>query len=151
MTATELLIRLTQRELDSLFKAARALPADKLDWKPAPGARSALDQLQEVATFYTTFKSSHDERRFEWSQEKFADWKAERAKITDLDELERITRESYAEVVEKVAALSPEDLSLPVEVPFPGEYTLADIYSYYYWNASYHEGQITYIATLLAE
>ncbi|MEA2553574.1 MAG: hypothetical protein QOJ65_1750, partial [Fimbriimonadaceae bacterium] len=40
MTATELLIHLTEKEIDSLFQAARRLPADKLDWKPAPDARS---------------------------------------------------------------------------------------------------------------
>jgi len=149
MTAIELIIRLTEREIDSLFKAARALPADKLDWKPAPGARSALDQLQEIATSYDTFQSAHKERRVEWSEEMFAKWIAERSKITDLDELEKRTREGYRSALADLQASNPDDLVLPVEMPFPGDFTLVDIYTYYYWNAAYHEGQIRYIASLL--
>jgi len=149
LTAIDLTIRLTERQIDSLFKAARALPADKLDWKPAPGARSALDQLQEIATSYDQFKSAHLERKVEWSQEMFGQWMADRSQYTDLDVLEKMTREGYGKMIADLQAIDPENLTLSVSMPFPGDYTLADIYTYYYWNATYHEGQINYIASLL--
>lgn len=151
LTATELIVRLTEKQIASLFKAARALPADKLDWKPAPGARSALDQLQEIATSYNQFKGAHLERRVEWSQEMLGKWMAERAQYTDLDVLEEMTREGFGKMLADLRALDPEDLTLPVSMPFPGEFNLADIYTYYYWNATYHEGQINYIASLIEQ
>jgi len=150
MTAIELITRQTEKQIDSLFRAARALPADKLDWKPAPGARSALDQLQEIATSYDQFQCAHKERKVEWDGEKFAAWMAERAKITDLDELERLTREGYGKMLADLQGTDPANLTAPVQMPFPGDFSLADIFCYYYWNASYHEGQIYYIGTLLA-
>jgi hypothetical protein len=140
-----------ERQLDSLFRAARTLPADKLDWKPAPGSRSALDQLQEVATSPDQFRAAHAERKMEWSEEKFVQWMAERGELTDLDQLERHAKESHARLFAEIRAMSEEDLELPVQMPFPGEWKVADIFAYYHYNASYHEGQITYIRTLLEQ
>ena len=37
--------RLLDRQIDSLYRAARALPADRLAWSPASGVRTALDML----------------------------------------------------------------------------------------------------------
>lgn len=149
MNANELLIHLTRQQLKGIFQAARSLPADKLDWKPAPEARSALDQLQEYATALSRFKNAWTERRITWSPEEFAAWKAERSKLTDLDELEK---EAIAQTESFVAFLQevrPEEYELPVEMPFPGEFNMADVLSYHYWNGAYHQGQIYYISTLL--
>ncbi|MBN9503780.1 MAG: hypothetical protein BGO01_08360 [Armatimonadetes bacterium 55-13] len=149
MNAFELLTRLTENQIDSLFRAASALPADKLDWQPSANTRSALDQLQEVATALDVFWASFTERKIEWSDEMFAEWKESRSKITSLAELESKTRESTKKLVEFMKGLSAEDLTKPVELPFPGSYTLADVLAYHYWNMSYHEGQITMIGMLL--
>lgn len=149
MNAIDLLIYLTERQIDSIFRAAAAIPADKLEWAPTPGNRSALDQLQEVATAPVAFWSAYSERKVEWDQEKFEKWKAERSKITTLPELEKLTRENIAKVVEFMRGLDPSELTAPVELPFPGSYNLADVLAYNYWNMGYHEGQITYIAAML--
>ena len=149
MNAQELLIHLTNKQVEGLFKAARALPADKLDWKPAPGARSALDQLQEIATALPQFWPMYTERKMAWDDAKFAKWMEDRAKITSLDELERLTKESTKELADYIRAFPDAEWTAPVELPFPGEFNMADILSYHYWNCSYHEGQINYIGTLL--
>jgi hypothetical protein len=149
MNALELLVHLTNRQIDSVFRAARALPADKLDWKPAPGARSALDQLQEIATASDRFFAIYTERKMEWSDEKFAEWMAERQQITSIDELERICKEQTKRLTDYILTVPESELTAPVELPFPGPFNMADVLSYQYWNASYHEGQINYIATLL--
>lgn len=151
MDAIELLCRQIERQIDSLFRAARALPADKLDWKPTPNSRSALSQLQEVATAAEQFWAAHAERKVEWNADEFGRWLQDRQQYDTLDALERKTRETHAKVIEFIRNTKSEDLTLPVEMPFPGEFTLADIFSYYYWNASYHEGQITYIGALLEQ
>lgn len=149
MEATELLTYLTEREIDSLFRAAHAVPADKLDWTPAPGMRSALDMLQEVATALDVFWSIYTEKKMEWSDDAFAKWKEDRSKITSLEELEKKTRESTAKLAEFMKNLDPAELTTPVTLPFPGEWKMADVLAYHYWNMSYHEGQIYSITFLL--
>jgi uncharacterized damage-inducible protein DinB len=149
MNALELLIYLTEKQIDRVFETARKLPPDKLDWKPAPGARSALNQLQEIATSLPEFWPAFTERKMEWDQEKMANWVTEREKITSLDELEAITREHTRRLIDLIKTLDEKDLTTAVQMPFPGPYNMADILSYHYWNAAYHEGQIVYISTLL--
>jgi len=149
MNALQLLCHLTRRQTDSLFRAARNLPAERLDWTPAPGVRSALSQLQEIATANETFKAAWTERKISWSPEAFAKWMEYRSQFTDLDQLEEMTRKSCEDLCEFIMGLQESDLTLPVEMPFPGDFKLADILAYTYWNASYHEGQINYIASIL--
>lgn len=149
MNATELLCYLTDKQVDSLFTAARSVPADKLDWKPAPGARSALDQVQEAATAIDKFWSAYESKKVEWDQEAFNTWQAERGKLTSLDELERICKEQTKRLTDFIRKTNEDDLSLPVSMPFPGDFKFADILAYHYWNCSYHEGQINYIVSML--
>lgn len=149
MEISDYLISRIQKQLDMLFAAARRLPADKLDWKPAPGARSAIDQLQEIATSVDTFWDAHAERKMVWSDETMAKWQAERSKLTTLDELEAKTRESHERLFDFIRTVTPDQMSEPVEMPFPEPFDLAYVLTYYFYNAAYHEGQINYIGSLL--
>jgi uncharacterized damage-inducible protein DinB len=149
MNASELINYLSRRQIDSLFRAARSLPQDRLDWKPAPGARSALDQLQEAATGVSQFWSVITTGTMEGGPESFAKWQEERAKLTSLDELEQRTREETDRLAEYISSLSEAQLAEPITLPWPGEHKKADVAAYHLWNMSYHEGQINYIASLL--
>ena len=60
----------------------------------------------------------------------------------------RLLRENTAVVVDAIGAVSDADLAVNVETPFQTR-TLAQIIAYPYWNMSYHEGQINYIASML--
>lgn len=148
MTAAEYLSRLTRNQIRDLFEAARQLPAERLDWKPTTNSRSALDQLQEVATALDFNWSTYTERKVEWSDERAEQWQRERSQYTDLDELERMAQAATDKLEQFLSTLSDEDWSAPVEFPFPSEYTLGDCVAYHFWNAAYHEGQINYIASL---
>jgi hypothetical protein len=149
MNARELLCRMIERQLDSLFRAARSLPPGRLDLTPA-GGRSALDQLQEVATAPDWFKDAHKNRKIVWSDEMFGAWKEARGKLTSLDEIETHARASHGLLFMDILSMSDSDLEASVEMPFPGEWKVADILAYYHYNAAYHEGQITQISHLLA-
>ena len=150
MTANELLIHLTRSQVKETFDTARQLPADKLDWQPAPGARSALDQLQELATALDFNWDVYVTRRVEWSAEKAERWKAHRSQFTDIDELERMAMAGTERLSAFLATFDSAEFSAPVEFPIPGEFNMADCLSYHYWNATYHMGQINYIASLLS-
>ncbi|MBA3726874.1 MAG: DinB family protein, partial [Armatimonadetes bacterium] len=139
----------TRHQLDSFFEAVHAVPADKLDWKPTPKSRSALDQLQEVAAVFKSVPETVKNRRLDFTAEQFEEYEVDRKKITDPAELERITREGTEELLKFVRSVDPSELTDKVEMPWPGEFKVADVLSYHYWNMAYHEGQIYYISTLI--
>lgn len=149
MNANELICHLTEKQIDRLFETARKFPADKLDWAPTAGNRSALNQLQEVATALPLFLPGIKAKKVEFDPEIFAKWAEERSKITSIDELEKLTKESTKVLTEYVRTIPESELSDKFEMPFPGEFNLADILTYQLWNASYHEGQINYIMFML--
>src|SRR5438309_7750394 len=43
------IVRITQRALDDVCRAALAIPKNKADWVPMGEARSVLNQMQELA------------------------------------------------------------------------------------------------------
>lgn len=151
MNATELMSYLTRKQVKSTFEAARRLPGDKLSWKPTPSSRSALDQLQELATAISYFWSLYSTGKMEWDEENYKKWYAERSQIVDLEELERMALADADRLAQHFGTMTAADLDKEVSMPFPGEYKMADIMAYHYWNASYHEGQINYIGTLLEQ
>lgn len=149
MNAQELLINLTQKRADALFYAVRQFPADKLDWKPTESSRSALDMLQEIATALDRFEELYNKRTLEWNPDAYMAWVAERSQITSLDELQKMTQESTDRLAARIRATDPSEYTAPVQMPFPGDFNVADILAYHLWNMSYHEGQIYYIQTLI--
>lgn len=151
MNSIELLCRATERQLDKLFMVAKQIPEDKLDWSPGEGSRSALDQLQECATAIETFWPSYEKRKMEWSDEMFREWMAERAKLKTMTELEAVCRTQVRKLLDFTKGLTEEQLDEKVQLPFPGDYTLADVILYNQWNMAYHEGQIMYLLQMMGE
>ena len=151
MNATQLLVHMTRRHLDNFFEVLHELPKDKLDWQPAPGSRSALDMLQEVATVFTGVPDAVRARKLEMTPEMFQQYEVERRKITDVAELEAKTRQGTAKFIEFIESVGDDELGDKVAMPWPGEFTVADLLSYHEWNLAYHAAQIYYIGTMLAK
>ncbi len=149
MDARQTLVRLLERQQDSFIEMVKRVPADRLDWSPAPGMRSALDQFQEVATAVGQNWDVYSERKMEWSPERMEAWKAHRAEYTTLEALEARLREDTARIVAHVRSLTEEDLATPTEMPFPGEFLVVDNVYFHVWNMAYHEGQISYLLQML--
>lgn len=150
MTAAEFLAHLLRKQTDGLFEAVREIPADKLDWKPGADSRSVLDQLQEIATVHVGLRDAIRNRKLDFTPEMMAEWMEKRKQFTDLAELERMTREGTEAIIEFALSVKPEEFGDAVEMPWPGDFRVADLLSYHYWNMAYHQGQIYYIATLLS-
>lgn len=148
MTAADYLAHQTHRQLERLIEAVRAIPADKIDWKPTPAARSALDQLQEIATIGDAFPSP-DPRKIEFTPEQFHGWMADRITRTDVDALIDSLRDYTRRQIEQVRAVPTEKYLAPLENPFGADMKVIDGLTYHNWNMAYHEGQIRYIESLL--
>jgi uncharacterized damage-inducible protein DinB len=149
MTPQDVLVQLTEKQLDGFFQAVRALPADRLTWAASSGSRTALDLAQEVATVIVGLDEAIWARRVEWNADTLAAQRAERAKLTDLDEIERVARENTDCLLSFVRSLPESMFADPVQMPMPGEFNVLDLLQYHQWNLAYHTGQVVYIAGLI--
>ena len=149
MQATDLLIRQLERQQDSFLTMVKKVPAEKLDWSPKEGSRSALDQFQEVAMVVGENWGLYENLKMTWSEEKMRAFEELKGRVKSVPELEARLRADTGKLIGFIRGLAQSDLSKPVEMPWPGEYTLADIINYPTWNMAYHEGQIAYLLTML--
>lgn len=150
MNALELTAYNTRRQLDRFFEAFHAIPVDKIEWTPNEASRSALDQLQEVAVVFQGIADAITKRKLVMSDKDFANHLAERKKLTDVADLEKITRDGTEKLIEFMSTVKESELEEVVEMPWPGEFRVADLLGYHNWNMAYHEGQLYYIGTLLS-
>ncbi|CAN5650044.1 hypothetical protein BH11ARM2_BH11ARM2_11960 [soil metagenome] len=149
MTAKELLIHQTRVRLADFIETVRKFPQGKLDWKPAPGARTALDQIQEVATILDFGSMDYKARKMDFKMEEFGAYVESRAKITELDELIRRLEASCEKAIKDIESVPDEELLMPFEMPWPVDFKVVDVLGYQQWNMGYHAAQITYIESLL--
>ena len=148
-------VQMTQRAVETLFRTARAVPVDKLTWKPLDNGRTALDQLQECAQVPLLFKTILEQKKApEGIDEKyFEEARKHRQQWNTLEECERKCLDHSKQLCEIIGKLSDQDLQVKVKLPFAGgvERTLADLAMSHYTNTSYHTGQINYIQTLYGD
>lgn len=145
MTANDLLVRQLERAQDGFLRVAAKVPADKLDWKPSPELRSALDQFQEVATILGATWPLYAERKLDWGMRQFAEFKKASRAFDTHEALEAELRRQTGMLIEHVRGLSDDDLGQPVSMPYLEGYLVADTIQKHIWNLAYHEGQIAAI------
>jgi hypothetical protein len=147
-TLQQFLATATPNAATVLETALLRLPEDKRGWSPMGDARTALDMIAECALLNDvteivrtrTFDGGFDFGAFGQAKKALAegDWETLRTQL----------HESAARSVATVQTVPDEDLGITIQFPW-GPATLAQVLSYPYWNMSYHEGQINYIASML--
>lgn len=153
MTYQDQMVKLTQRAVMDLIDAVEALPPSHRDWQPSPGSRSALNQLREIAMgprylnpLLSDFRSDsfalHGPGGITGGEEE----------METLDQIRNEALNGLAAFCQHVAHVPDEKLDEEVILPFAGgtTMTLADVLALHYWNATYHLGQVNYIASLIA-
>ena len=116
------------------------IPDDKLNWKPAPEASSALEVINHAAIPLLMIPAMLA-----------GETPAEFAPATtreEAQELIRMTSQSYAA---KLRAMTPQDLEGTIAMPFGGEWPRARAASLPTIDLIHHHGQIAYIQTLLGD
>jgi hypothetical protein len=154
MTVQDHIVTITEHSVESLFRNARAVPADKLDWKPLDEGRSVLGMLSECATvprfaidILTTGVAP------EFSEERMAKNRALRETLTTVDACEQLCLQNTNELIQAIRAFPTERLGDTIHLPFGNgmTVTMAQIANMHYWNNVYHIGQIAYIQTLYGD
>ena len=130
-----------------LETALLRLPEDKRDWSAMGNARSAIDMVAEAAMLNDVTEMVRT-RAFpaDFDMAEYSRAKAELCQ--NWDALRSLLHESTARSVETIRTVPDGDLNIEIQMPW-GPYTLAQVITYPYWNMSYHEGQINFIASML--
>lgn len=135
-----------REQAKNLETAVNRLPEDKRDWSPMGDARSAMNMVAECAmlcdpTKIVTTRSFGD---FD-----FVAYQKQRDELATNPAVAWSTLWPNVEAgIKTIQSVPDSDLDIEVTMPF-GTFTIAQIISYPYWNMSYHEGQINYIASML--
>lgn len=131
-----------------LETALMRVPEDKRNWSAGGDARSSLDMVAEIAILNGVTANTLRTQAFP-AEFDFAAYTRDKTELAqDWPSLKAMLDENTSQVVDVIRALPDEALSAEVQMPW-GLMTLAQLASYPYWNACYHEGQINFIASLL--
>lgn len=153
MSITEKIIEDTKNAAADTFKYAKAVPADKADWKPLDAGRSVLDMCKELAmcpTWSTLIASGQEMPPM--NEESMAEFEKMTSGWT-IEDCEKACLKNLEDFY-KVAAEFPESrLGEKYTLPFDGgqEITQRQNLEYPLWNLIYHQGQIGYIQTLYGD
>jgi uncharacterized damage-inducible protein DinB len=144
----------TEEAGKNLFRTAKAMPADKLTWKPSDTARSALDQLQEcaqAALWFLPMVMEHKSPSFK--PEQFEEGRKARQQWDTLEKCEQVFWENTNKLLAAIRDAKDEDLGIQIQIPFAENWvaSLAEVLLFHYWNTTYHHGQINYIQTIYGD
>jgi len=116
------------------------IPDDKLDWKPSPEAKSAMEIANEIARSFQGGSS--------WLETK--KWGAEYIPATTRDAVKDAIKKSSEEYAQKLREFPENQLSEIHESPM-GQMTYQFVVSLALIDVTHHHGQIKYIQTLLGD
>ncbi|HJP82147.1 MAG TPA: DinB family protein [Fimbriimonadaceae bacterium] len=147
------IVKQTQKAVDDICRTAEAMPLDKENWTPGEHARSALQQMQEVAAQAAWFLPIIRERRVPEGQHEIQEAMKARASYDTIAKCVEAARSSTAELCQAITEFPEGKLDEEVTLPFGGGtvVTMADVLSLPAWNAIYHLGQINQIQLMLGD
>lgn len=110
-------------------------------------ARTAADVVAECAMLNGSTVEMIGTRAFpDFDQSQYE--RERDALIQDQAALLALLKENTEKVIEALPSVADEDLGNEIPMPW-GAVTVAELIAYPYWNMSYHEAQINYIASML--
>ena len=133
-----------------MFRYARSVPADKLDWAPE-GGRSTMSMVREIGMTPTWTMAAFGE--MEWNEDAFANQQKEMESWATVDACEEQFNQRFEAVDKFFREMKDEDFSKTRWLPYNGgrDHTFLEMTDYPRWNANYHTGQIAYIQILLGD
>jgi len=142
------LANMTQKQAEQLDAAIKRIPADKREWSPMKDARSAMDQYAECAILTGSTAELIRTRNFGDPSKMNEFFENKKKLATDYAAGKKLLDENVPKAMDAIRSVKDEDLDVKIDMPW-GPMTLRDIIGYPFWNMSYHEGQINYIASML--
>lgn len=145
------MIEQAKAALAEAFRYIKAVPEDKIDWKPMDTGRSTLDIARELArtpawAYDTIEQQEQDEEAGPKEQEIMASLKT-------IDECEAECQAQLEKLAQLYESIPDSRLNETKWLPYDGgrEFTILEMMDYPRWNANYHLGQVGYIQLLYGD
>lgn len=146
------MVKMTQRAVDDICRAALALPPTAVEWSAGGEARSALDQMREVAqsaAWLLPLILEKSAAEFAKHPDKDPGHRhmPESEGLNTIHDCVDAARRTTSELCRAIASAPTKRLDEEVSLPFGGGMvmTFADVLGMHYWNLVYHLGQINQI------
>ena len=139
---------LLKQSAASLAKATTEL-GDKSQWSPLDKGRTAANQVAECALIAAGAAGILKAKSAE-SVDMSGFGQAVAALASDTSAALAALAANTETLCAVVATLTEADAGISITMPWGMSYTLPELALLVNWNNTYHEGQINYIATLLA-
>src|SRR4051812_27654766 len=110
----------TQKAADEAFRYARAVPADKADWKPLDAGRSVLDQCREMAKCPDWAYSLVSGTPPDWSEDVMAEQQKEMKTWATVDQCHEECKARLAKLIELYKSVPDDRLANTQFLPFDG-------------------------------
>jgi hypothetical protein len=148
----------TTNACNEFVRHIRAMPADKLEWRPNDDCRTALDMFQEVAQSPTWGVMVLKARDFpsgdgDDMKQRMIQAMEQRRVWDTVEKCEEAMNANLEALFATIREFPEEELMKKIHLPFGGgmERTLADMCLVQYWNATYHLGQVCYIQRMYGD
>jgi uncharacterized damage-inducible protein DinB len=154
MRLQEFMIDVTRAAAAEAFQYAKAVPVDKLEWKPLDAGRSVLDICRELAVCPTWCQDIIESKEFpEYTPEAMEAAKLEQQAWKTVEDCEAECNRRLEKLFAFFAAMPDERLEEKKWLPYSGgrEHSMREMMDYPRWNFTYHLGQIAYIQTLYGD
>lgn len=139
-----------QQGMDHFLRNFSHVPEDKLNWKPAPTAKSALEVAAHTACHMARFASMLRDRRLpqpESLEALLEQWRQEEAAVASRGQMEEIFRLGASEVLAALDSLAEEDLAIVFDSGMGWTLPMARLVELPGWHITLHLGQIDYLQT----
>lgn len=142
----------TESAAREVFKYAKAVPAEKLEWKPGDATRSIIDICRELAMTPTWAISIVDNQPMP-SDEEMAGMKEVQESWITVQACEDQCLERLRPLIEVMRAIPDEKLVETKWLPYDGgrDFSMVEIMEYARWNFNYHLGQIAYVQLMYGD
>jgi hypothetical protein len=148
------MIDVTRKAAEEAFRYAKAVPADKREWKVLDQGRTVLDQAREMAKCPDwAYDIIAGEKELDWSEDAMAEQQKAMAEWSTVEQCEQECYARLERLFGLYASISDERLKETKWLPFDGgkDFTVAEMMDYPRWNFTYHAGQIAFIQTLYGD
>ncbi|HEY0867603.1 MAG TPA: hypothetical protein VGE01_09495 [Fimbriimonas sp.] len=149
MKYQDYIVDATREAAKEAFRYIAAVPADKVDWKPAETSRSVLDIARELARTPVWAYDIIGGKEQEFNEEAMAKEQEVMNGFKTVQDCQAECERQLEKLFEQYRGISDARLEETKWLPFDGgrDFTVREMMDYPRWNFNYHCGQVAYIQT----
>ncbi|MCW3094385.1 MAG: hypothetical protein JWL77_3 [Chthonomonadaceae bacterium] len=140
------------RAKERMARALTTTPEDKINWSPAPCARTPLQQVAHAAMAVSGIQDMIVGKPFPYADivEADAAWRAAEKEFTTREQVLGLLEQSSTEYLAWVSTLTSEQLASTLQLPF-GSFPMAAAITFPADHLRNHAAQMDYIQTIYGD